>query len=176
VIRCFLAVSACALSFAALAATARGENEYPKLNVVASVFAMKPVRIVCPTHDEQKIDPIWQVAWGYTFAGIDVAWIDTNLCNAALNVNGRSRPAWMRAIAILVLVHESYHMRDVSWNGNEAKVECAAIRHWGYAAKMLGATEETVKELEGWAQAFHWRLVTRIPAYYLPGCKVPWVY
>jgi TolB protein len=102
----------------------------PLLEQVASHFALRPVDVRCPSLQEWVSDPIWgtdpnpQRAWGYTDMVNDFTVIQPVLCNGALAVTDPTLPAWQRATGVLVLVHESFHLRHWTWRRNEGKVEC----------------------------------------------------
>lgn len=148
---------------------------HEELDELASRFAMRPYEIRCPTAEEWADDPWSPLAWGYTRLEWSYAILDPFLCAAALDVVDGSEafPAWARALAVSVIVHESYHGRRWSGRANEALVECKAIRHWTVAMRLLGASEEIVDELKGWALAHHWRLVRLADEYHLESCGVP---
>jgi hypothetical protein len=151
---------------------ALAQYESPKLAAVASVFAMEPVKVTCSEHGEDSILDF--EAWGYVYLAVPEVHMSTYLCHAAENVTSDAYGLSLRAIAVLVLTHESYHLRTV-WGGrgDEALVECKAIRHFRYSAQMLGASPELATQLRVYALAFHWRLAARHPAYNLAGCTVP---
>jgi len=152
----------------------------PKLAAVASVFAERPVRVKC--YQPEELDaPEGIGAWGYVnipLAKARYMHVSDVMCNAARDVNGDA-PRWQRALGVLVIVHEAYHLRRWGAAGDEAKVECRAIRHWRVGARLLGATEETVTELWPYAIAYHYRLTgyedlwSDDRPYYDPGCDVP---
>lgn len=139
-------------------ATSMGEFQDQKLNAVASIFAQRPVVARCMEPDEQD-SPDSLGAWGYVRvpAGKQTKeQLDADLCRAAQTLNDPSVSPYLRAMSVLVLVHESYHLRRWGGSGSEAKVECRAIRHWGVGARLLGATEETVAALWPYALAAHY--------------------
>lgn len=71
------------------------------------------------------------------------------------------------ALAVLVLTHESGHLRGHRWSADEAKTECWAIRHFRYVATRLGLD---ANKLYPHALRFHLLLP---PEYWLYGCVVP---
>src|SRR5262249_43614448 len=89
----------------------------PMIERIASVFALRPVDVRCPTMQEWLSDPIWgngpnpQRAWGYTDMVHDFSVIHPQPCAGALGVTDPTLPAWQRATGVLVLVHESFHLR-----------------------------------------------------------------
>lgn len=144
------------------------DPRYAELARVASIFAQQPVTVTCQTPAE---DPELYTAWGYVFLAIPEIHLSPYLCDAAVD---KTASAGVRSLAILVLVHESYHLRK-QWadRGDEAKVECKAIRHFRVGAMLLGETPEQATVLRAFAIAFHWRLAAKIPEYNLEHCKVP---
>lgn len=169
-IRRLLIALACAFALAP-AAQAFGD---PRLDALASKFAMRPVTIECLTEEE---DSTLSYAWGYTYLYWDKAVVDAALCNAALAIADGAperEPDWRMAVAVLVLVHESYHMRHWDLRHSEAAVECRAIRHTRVAMRLLGADERLADRLMPWALATHWRIGAVAPEYNSKTCKVPW--
>lgn len=167
-----LLVTLCALVFHIGQATAW--NKQPTLSAVASVFAMRPVNVRCYNSTEDG-SPALERAWGYVKTPLWRARytaIDGRLCDAALTINDPSIDRFYRALGVLVLIHESYHLRKWGAAGNEAKVECQAIRHWKVGARLLGATESTLEDLWPMALAQHAE-ITRIVEYDDPSCRVP---
>ena len=114
-----------------------------------------------------------QRAWGYTDMVDDYSVIDPTLCAGVLAVSDPTVPAWQRATGVLVLVHESYHLRHWKWRRSEGKVECRAIRHFTGAAQLLGASPELANDLLPSALAAHEWMVRQYPNYRDPGCKPP---
>jgi hypothetical protein len=151
------------------AAWARSEPE--NLARVASVFAMEPVTVECVTAAE---DPWIGMAWGYVQLFYPVVYLDAYLCAALVDVRSGQFSLKRRAIAVLVLTHEAYHLRR-AWSGraSEAETECKAIRHFTYAAQFLGAPYWLAMRLRGHAVKFHERLTENAPEYKQVGCKVP---
>ena len=94
------------------------------------------------------------------------------LCAGALAVSDPGVPLWQRALGTLVLVHEAYHLRRWRSRRSEAKVECAAIRHFTVGAELLGASHELANELLPFALAGHQRVITLFREYRDPGCKL----
>ena len=123
-----LLVALLALTFHIGQATAWSRE--PTLSPVASIFAMRPVSVRCYEGVEDG-SPAVEGAWGYVkkpLGRAKYAAIDGTLCAAALHLNDESIDAYHRALGVLVLVHESYHLRRWGNASNEAKVECQAIR------------------------------------------------
>ena len=151
----------------------------PLIEHVASMFALRPVDMRCPTMEEWVGDPIWgddpnpQRAWGYTDMVHDFSVIHPLLCTGAAAVTDAGVPAWQRATGVLVLIHESYHLRHWSGRYSEAKVECQAIRHFRRGAELLGASPELANDLLPYGVAAHDRMVRLYPNYRARACKLP---
>ena len=77
-----------------------------------------------------------------------------------------------KALAVLTLVHESYHVRHWSWRLNEARVECQAIRHFRVGVRVLGGSQQLADRLLPFALAWHVELA-RDSVYQLPACRLP---
>jgi hypothetical protein len=151
----------------------------PLIEHVASLFALRTVDVRCPTMKEWVSDPIWgnalnpQRAWGYTDMVNDFSVIHPLLCAGAAAVTDTAVPAWQRATGVLVLVHESYHLRQWSGRYSEAKVECQAIRHFRQGAELLGASPELANDLLPYGLAAHDRMVHLYTSYRNRACKLP---
>lgn len=165
----FLALVAVVCSLTALAGQAKA-HEGPgtaRATQVASLFAQQPVTISCePTGD----------AWGWVFLYDSVIHLDPLLCDRLIDIEaGRyDGPQWEYGLAVLVLTHESYHLRK-NWSarGNEAQTECKAIRHVVVSARLLGVPEFFIPWIKLGALFAHWNLTTWAPEYHLESCKVP---
>src|SRR5262249_39934706 len=118
-------------------------------------------------------DPNPQRAWGYTDMVNDFSVIHPLLCAGALAVADSAIPAWQRGIGVLVLVHESFHLRRWSGRYSEAQVECQAIRHFRRGAELLGASPELANDLLPYGLAAHDRMVRLYPNYRARTCKLP---
>jgi hypothetical protein len=151
----------------------------PLIEQVASVFALRTVDVRCPTMQEWVSDPIWgndpnpERAWGYTDIVDDFSVVDPMLCAGALGVTDLTLPSWQRATGVLVLVHESFHLRHWPGRYSEAKVECQAIRHFLQGAQLLGASPALANNLLPNALAAHNWMVREYPNYFNPKCKLP---
>lgn len=153
--------------------TLRPTLTHPLLNLVASIFAQRTATVECPSPEAWAKDPFAKGTAGYTWLGENTAYIDPKLCDAALDLNNTTISQADRAFAVLVIVHESYHIRIWDLAGNEAAVECRAIRHWAVGAALLGASPETIVALRPFAIAEHWSIAARYPQYYTRNCHVP---
>jgi len=172
------------LAFLVLAPTAGSYYKHNKLNEVASWIAMRPVEVFCYLDDEDEA-PWTYGSWGYVDKPLgkqSYEALDFRLCEGAQNINDTNILKWQRALGVLALTHESYHLRRWGGAGDEAKVECKAIRHWRYTAQKFGATNEIIEDLWPLALALHYKLTNyvdydknfnQIRPYYDPNCKVP---
>ncbi len=156
-----------------LAASARAETQPPLLAQVSSVFAHRPVTIDCRTEDE---DPLLGWAWGYVLqAGVsDFAVLDEEVCAGALAVasDDPAVPDWQKALGVSTLVHESYHLRRIRGNGNEALTECRAFRHYDYGLAMLGASQAEIARIMPIAIGRHYLYIALLPSY-AGHCLIP---
>ena len=180
VLRCLIVALTITVLPAALSVhSAFAYDRPPLIEQVASIFALRPVEVRCPTMEEWVTDPIWgtatnpQRAWGYTDMVNDFSVIHPLLCAGAGAVTDTAVPAWQRATGALVLVHESYHLRHWSGRNGEAKVECQAIRHFRQSAELLGASAELANDLLPYGLAAHARMVRLYPNYRDQACKLP---
>jgi hypothetical protein len=180
----FLAAARIAAIGAALlvAPAALAYDKPSELQRVASVFAMRTGEVRCPSNEEWIHDPIWGIApnpsraWGYTDMIDEYIVLHPALCAGALAVADEGIPPWQRATGVLVLVHESYHLRRWRWRRDEAKVECQAIQHFRAGARLLGGSPELANELLPYALAAHARMVSLFPEYNDRRCRMPlWV-
>jgi hypothetical protein len=177
-----VAIGCAAVGMLLQAPVAASFDRPPRLEQVASVFALRPADVRCPSMQEWLTDPIWgtnpnpQRAWGYTDMVNDFSVIQPALCAGAAGVTDPALPAWQRATGVLVLVHESYHLRHWKWRRSEAKVECQAIRHFVQGAELLGASPELANDLLPYGLAAHDRMVRLFPSYRDRTCRLPlWV-
>jgi hypothetical protein len=162
-----------------VAAPASAYERPALLERAASVFVLRQAEVRCPSLSEWTSDPIWgsgpnpQRAWGYTDMIDEYVVLQPTLCAGALAVTDPTVPAWERATGVLVLVHESYHLRHWPFRRNEGKVECRAIRNFRQGAELLGASPELANDLLPYALAAHHRMVRLFPEYRDPTCRLP---
>lgn len=143
-----------------LADKATAEFGDARLDAVASAFASRPVTVTCASAEE---DGIFNVAWGYVLEPLNeqtVAHIFDEACAGALAIDEDTDSAtdYMKAIGAATLIHESYHLRIVKGNGDEALTECRSMRHYDVVLRKLGASEGTVDRLMPLMLLNHWRL------------------
>ncbi len=162
----------CAL---ALAPAAGAYTRSPELEQVSKVFANGrgwPVR--CDTPEEWAdtgADPLW--AFAYTQMDERYVVLRGDLCPFAEHPEDETTPPWDRALAVLVLIHESYHVRAWPLRRVEGRVECQAIRHFTVGAQLLGATPDQAQELLPYALAWHYLIARPGTAYEWRKCRVP---
>jgi hypothetical protein len=144
------------------------------LDQAASWIANHPVTVRCMGHDEPN-SPYSAGAWAYVNDyDTQTIYADVQVCEGALAIahHDSSVPAWQRALGVLVITHESYHLRlNVDDRFNEGHTECRAIRHVAYMIRRLGGSPD---ELMPYALALHYHLIVDAPRYNDSGCKVPW--
>lgn len=177
-----------ALIFALLALlvplSARGDDaefppppalHYAPLDAAASAIAKRDVTVRCPTDAEADADGVLQSgAWGYVWfrwgePAVDYAIVKPYICADALHLSQADE--WDAALAVLVIVHESWHLRDIYKNESEAVTECRAIKSFERGVQLLGGSAQLARNLLGEALAIHryW-----LPAIYqLKGCRLP---
>ncbi len=167
-----------------LAAGATGYQSYRDINQVASWLAQREVRVLCLTDKESRKDP--RITWGaeaYVPGNRDPRgnWSPGSItvfryghCENILALqsgNAEVRPVEDIVTSVLILTHESGHLRGHRWSRDEAKVECWAIRHVGAVFARLGVTDPTARQfLVGEAVLIHKQLD---PSYQLEGCVLP---
>jgi hypothetical protein len=178
--RLLAAIAVASVGAALTAQSAFAFERPPLIEQVAAAFALRPVDVRCPTMQEWVSDhPIWgndpnpQRAWGYTDMINDFSVIHPLLCAGALAIADPTVPAWQRATGVLVLLHESFHLRRWGGRNSEAKVECQAIRHFRRGAELLGASPDLANDLLPYGLAAHDRMVRLYPNYRDRACRLP---
>lgn len=161
-------------------ASTLSEEEQTKLASVASVFAMREVRAECLTREAWNSDSLAQGSWGYVLGPdfADSTSIAPLMCEGAARVTDESLHPWQRAYGVMVLVHESYHLRHWRHNHDEGRVNCQAIRHFKVGVQLLGGTKELADRLLPYALDMYWRTAYKTRnldggGYHWSGCKVP---
>lgn len=175
-----------ALLILVLAAPAVAYYQEPGINGVASRLAGKKVTVECATPDDQANDANFAIygVEGYVEGWVDptgrwhpypVAYFKDVHCQnlvAALAGDLSGIDIHDLAWSLLVVVHESGHLRGAKWSGDEAKTECWAMQHARAALNMLG-----FRELIQWklilAQLLHIHNFELDTAYQEPGCRLP---
>lgn len=176
----FLAVVATAL-IAAPSASPFAQNT--TIDATASWLAMRPVSIHCLTQEESDEDPtISRGGAAYVIGDTDSnGWHPGDysvfmygLCEPLIALQAGDLSSYSAsdlAWSILVLTHESGHLRGWRWSGSEARTECWAIRHVRYVAQRLGVTDPALLRLiVGYALSYHNAMGYD---YQLASCKLP---
>lgn len=170
---------------AVVASPAVAFYEEPGINGVASKLAGRSVEVRCFTEEETLADQVlaWGASgyveglydasgrwWPSTYAVLAYGVCETIFDVVAWDLRGRTLDdaSW----AILVLVHESGHLKAAKWSGNESKTQCWALQHYKATMQMLG-----IRDL-GVQRAFYWQALEiqkLMPAQYQlsPSCKLP---
>lgn len=163
------------LAFAVVAlAGAAGAGAYERgarVNDVASVYSLGVGEVRCPSQAEWDAD--FASAFGYAYTNLveDYAVLSPLVCAGANGVGSTQVPRWQQALGVLVLVHESFHLRHWRWRKNEGKVECQAMVYFREAAVRLGATEAEAYDLYAYAIALHLYKVKLFPEYRDRACR-----
>lgn len=178
-------IAAIAASFTCLllATPAGGYEKYAPLNGLASWLAGRSVSVHCLTSDESVSDVgIIQGATAYVDGWLDDEgeWHPKDhtvfaygVCESLMALKNRdaaeysvSELGW----ALLVLTHESGHLRGYWWSGYEDLTEVWALRHVRYAAWRLGFKEPESTMLLAEAVKHH----NTLPEdYRSPECRKP---
>jgi hypothetical protein len=150
----------------------------PHIGAFVQVFANgRPAQVRCPDSPEEWNFDLGDPAdaeeiFGRTLVESAVVEFRSDLCPILDNLAYSSADDSTRALAVLTLVHESYHVRRWAWRLDEARVECQAIRHFRVGVRVLGGSQQLADQL--FPLALHWHTeITRNPAYHLASCNVP---
>ena len=144
--------------FFALTSPAVAFYDTPGLNGIASKLAGRKVTIHCLTPQESAADPI--ILWGasayvegisdpvtgrwvpFNYAVFAYGQCETLTAIAAGDLSGRDfdSAVW----AVMVITHESGHLKGKSWSYDEAKTQCWALRHMKSTLWQLGVRDPAV--------------------------------
>jgi hypothetical protein len=162
-------------AFAALAtvASVQAYERPPLLNEVAMVYSLSVGEVRCASEAEWNADFASSFASAYTNLRDDYSVLSPLICEGALAVGTTTVPDWQQALGVLVLVHESFHLRHWRWRRNEGKVECQAMVYFKEAAVRLGATGDRAHELYAYAVALRAYKVGLFPQYRDKSCRAP---
>lgn len=168
------------------ATAASAYNSSPWLNDIASDLADRQVFVRCLTAEESQADEniyFWGAS-GYVEGITDPAtgrWTPKRytvfaygICEALWGIGtGDLRGFTVDDVAwaILVIVHESGHLRGASWSGSEALTQCWAMRNFRRTTALLGITDPEIQTLLLW---FALQIHKKMPAEYrIPSCHLP---
>ena len=107
--------------------------------------------------------------YGRTFIGSSVVEFRWDLCPILDQLAYSDADDSTKALAVLTLLHESYHVRHWAWRLDEARVECRAIRHFRVGVRVLGGSQELADRLLPYALAWDAE-ITMTPGYHLASC------
>jgi hypothetical protein len=173
--RRLLATLVTALMGLCICATASGFDTPPRLNEVAHVYSLGVGEVRCPTDEEWGGDVAATLGYTNMQKGREYAVLSPVVCRGALGVGTAEVPDWQQALGVLVLVHESFHLRRWRWRRNEAKVECQALVYFREASVRLGATPEHAHALYAYALALNAYQSSVQPQYRDRNCRLaPW--
>jgi hypothetical protein len=171
------AVTVLALTTAALAGAAgAGANEgTARLNALAAAYSLGVGEVRCPADADWEADFGSSFGFAYTNLVEDYAVLSPLVCRGANGVGAADVPSWQQALGVLVLVHESFHLRHWQWRRNEGKVECQAMVYFREAAVRLGASDAQAYDLYAYAIALHAYKLEVFPEYRDRRCRLaPW--
>jgi hypothetical protein len=150
----------------------------PHIAAFVQVFSSgTPAQVRCPDSPDEwgsdLGDPLYpEEIYGRTFTQTEVVEFRADLCPILDNLASSNAEDSTKALAVLSLVHESYHVRHWGWRLNEAHVECQAIRHFRVGVRVLGGSQQLADRLFPLALAWH-SVITKNPSYYLASCELP---
>lgn len=165
-------------AIAALIVTGRAAayDQPQSLHEVAMVYSLGVGEVRCPSRTEWDADFGSAFGYAYTHLGRDYTVLSPTVCAGALGVGSAAIPEWQQALGVLVLVHESFHLRHWRWRRDEGKVECQALVYFREAATRLGATPVQAYDLYAYAIALHRYKASVFPQYRARGCPyTQWV-
>jgi hypothetical protein len=97
----------------------------------------------------------------------------SDLCPILDNLTNSSADDSTKALAVLSLVHESYHVRRWKWRLDEAHVECQAIRQFRLGVLVLGGSKQLADRLFPLGLGWHQHITEHNTSYALASCQVP---
>ncbi len=163
-----------------LAGSAAAWTDNTTLDETASWLAGRPVTVHCLSRAEEAADGTMAIAYGYVwFNGTmpdDHMTVGHDICGPLLRwlKDGvHNTVEWRLALAVMVLTHESGHLRGMR---DEAVTQCWAIRHVYYVARHLGFGEREARWIRNIALRIDASHNRNYPEYDLPGCKRPVVH
>jgi hypothetical protein len=165
-----IAVATAAIALTLPAATSAYDKP-ARLNAVAMVYSLGVGEVRCPSAEEWNADFASSFGYAYTHMSDEYAVLSPLVCAGALAVGNPEVSDWHEALGVLVLVHESFHLRRWRWRRSEGKVECQAMVYFKDAAVRLGATPAHAYELYAYAIALHEYKVGVFPQYRDHTCR-----
>ena len=159
-------------ALAALIVTGRAAAyEQPvRVNEVAMAYSLGVGEVRCPSQNEWDADFGSAFGYAYTNLVLDYTVLSPVVCAGAVGVGSAAVPDWQQALGVLVLVHESFHLRHWRWRRDESRVECQALIYFREAATRLGASAVQAYALYAYAIALHRYKAGIFPQYRVRGC------
>jgi hypothetical protein len=162
-----------------LAAPTLAGTTNPHIAAFVQYFANgAPATVHCPDTLDEWTNQLGEgegdpnEVFGRTLTATTVVQFRPDLCPILDNLAQSTADDSTKALAVLTLVHESYHVRHWSWRWNEARVECQAIRHFRIGVLVAGGTHALADRLLPFALSWHAH-ITQNRAYAFRRCKVP---
>jgi hypothetical protein len=161
-----------------LTPSAQAYSVDPHIAAFVEVFSSgTPAEVRCPESAEEWSHDLGsplnaEEIYGTTFVRTEVVEFRADLCAILDDLAGSTADDATKALAVLVLIHESYHVRHWAWRHNEARVECQAIRHFRVGVRVLGGSQQLANRLFPLGLAWHDQ-IARNPSYYLATCALP---
>lgn len=166
-----------ALVASSISSAAPSYKSYPQLDEISSWLAMRPTSIHCLTKKEAKSDYniVERGADAYVDGTYDskgrwhpgdFAVFNYGLCEQLVKPTSVPFFSW----AVLVITHESGHLRDATWSESEAKTQCWAIRHVRFVVARMGYDSGIQNLVLSFALKYHKAMS---PVYLLDSCRLP---
>jgi hypothetical protein len=171
--RAIIVFGLAALAALVLAVGAAAYDKPALLNEVSAVYSLGAGEVRCPSTEEWRSDAASSFSHAYTHMLENYAVLSPTACAGARGVGTAEIPDWQEAFGILVLVHESFHLRKWRWRRHEGKVECQAMVYFQDAAVRLGASKEHAYELYSYALAMHANTIRNFRDYRDRKCVLP---
>jgi hypothetical protein len=156
--------------------TFAGDTTIPALDSLASHWARRPVHVECPADwAAWNADESATGSYGYTWLDADWTRVEPDVCANAVRANGPLNPLETDdvAVAVLVITHESWHLRIWQYRADEGRVECKAIQNYRQSLRELGVTDpKRIAMLYSLAWSFDRREATLFPEYRFKRCRI----
>jgi hypothetical protein len=145
----------------------------PHIAAFVELFANgRPAVVRCPDSAQEwrfdlggTDDSDSESVYGRTFIHSPVVEFRWDLCPILAQLRYSDADDSTKALAVLTLLHESYHLRHWAWRLDEARVECQAIRHFRVGVRVLGGSQELADRLLPHALDWHAK-ITGTPGYH----------
>lgn len=148
------------LAFLALTAQAVAYYQDPGIDGIASRLAARKVEVRCLSKAEGQADTV--IASGVS--GYVLGWRDMlgrwhpgqyavfapGICEQLLAIASGNASGYLfedLVWAVLVITHESGHLRGARWSGDEARTQCWALQHMRSTLNQLGVRDRSVQSV-----------------------------